>query len=359
MRGQTQLCSLQQSRGFAAMAVVAFHLTIMLTLPRYLGQEIFADFTRRGNLGVDFFFVLSGFIIAFAHGRDIGRPDRLRNYLMRRFVRLFPVYWVYVGIFCVLVAIGFGTAATLPDTAGHWISTVSLIRLDNFVFPIAPAWTLVHEMAFYLVFALFIVSRRSGMAAFALWMLGCLLLREYPDYADWTPRTTYLSPLNLNFLVGILAFYGWTHGRPIVVKCAFVVGLALLIAIYALEAGGMLYSRLQIAYAVAFGLIIAGAAALESDGQWPSKVRLLNLIGDASYSIYLTHIAFLGLLAKIMMGLTAHMPVPPKLFYISVFVGTVACGCILHLLVERPLVEFFRNRLAGRSEFPLVQQKAS
>lgn len=341
------------------MAVVAFHLSITLALPRYLGQEIFADFTRRGNLGVDFFFVLSGFIIAFAHDSDIDRPDRLRNYLMRRFVRLFPVYWVYVGIFCVLLATGFGTGATLPDTAGHWISTVFLIRLDSFVFPIAPAWTLVHEIAFYLVFALFIVSRRLGMAAFTIWMLACLLLREYPAYDHWTPITTYLSPLNLNFLAGMLAFYGWRHGRPYVVKCAFVVGLAMLIAIYGLEAGGMLYSHLQIAYAVAFGLIISGAAALESDGQWPSNTRLLNLIGDASYSIYLTHIALLGLLAKIMIRLSAHMPVPPKLIYISVLVGTVAGGCILHMLVERPLVEFFRRRLASRLEFPLVQQKAN
>jgi exopolysaccharide production protein ExoZ len=170
--GQAQLHSLQQARGLAEMAVLAFHLSLMLTLPRYLGQELFADFTRRGNLGVDFFFVLSGFIIAFAHGHDIGRPDRLRNYVTRRFVRLFPVYWLYVGIFCVLVTMGFGTAVVLPNTVGHWISTVFLIRLGNFVFPIAPAWTLVHELAFYFVFALLIIG-----GAWAWWSsrFGCWL----------------------------------------------------------------------------------------------------------------------------------------------------------------------------------------
>jgi exopolysaccharide production protein ExoZ len=196
------------------------------------------------------------------------------------------------------------------------------------------------------------------MVVFALWMLACLLIREYPDYDDWTPWTTYFSPLNLNFLVGMLAFYSWIHGRPFLVKCAFPIGLAVLVAVYALESQGVSYSVLQLAYAAAFGMMIAGAAALESAGQWPSKARLLNLIGDASYSIYLTHLAFLGLLAKIMIRLSAHITLSPELIYITVFIGTVACGCILHLLVERPLIEMCRQHLAGKSRLPLAAQKA-
>lgn len=339
------------------MAVLAFHLTLTLSLPRYLGEKLFADFTQRGNLGVDFFFVLSGFIIAFAHGKDIGRPDRLRNYLTRRFIRLFPLYWLCVAIFGVLVAMGFGTTVTLPDTVVRWISTISLVRLDNLVFPIAPAWTLVHELAFYLVFAFLIVGRRFGLAVFAFWMLACLLLGEYPDYDHWTPWTTYLSPLNLNFLIGMLAFYAWAHGRPFLTKCAFPVGVALLVGVYLLDRGGTPYSQLQIAYAVAFGLIIAGAAALESEGQWPSRARLLNLIGDASYSIYLSHLAFLGLLAKIVIRLSAHMPLPAELIYFMVFIGTVACGCMLHLFIERPLIEVCRKQFAGKPRLPLATQR--
>lgn len=356
MSGRTQLHSLQQARGIAAMAVLAFHLSLTLELPRYLGQEVFSGFTRRGNLGVDFFFVLSGFIIAFAHGQDIGHPDRLRNYLTRRFVRLFPVYWLYAGIFCSLVAMGFGTAVTLPDTSGRWISTALLIRLDNLAFPIAPAWTLVHEVAFYLVFAALIIWGRTGKAVFALWMLACLLLRPDLDYDDMTPWSTYFSLLNLNFLIGMAAYYGWIHGRPRWIKSAFPAGLAVLIAIYVLESRGVPYKVLQLAYAAAFGLLIAGASALESAGQWPSAAatRLLDLIGDASYSIYLTHLAFLGLIAKIMIRFSAHIKLPPELIYIVVFLGTVACGCILHKLVERPLIRACGAYLAGRPKLASV-----
>jgi peptidoglycan/LPS O-acetylase OafA/YrhL len=294
--------------------------------------------------------VLSGFIIAFAHGRDIGRADRLRNYLARRFVRLFPFYWVCVAIFCSLVAVGFGTAAELPHTASQWFSTAFLIRFDDLAFPIAQAWTLVHELAFYLAFALFIVGGRVGIAVFALWMLACLIIFEYPSEPNVSPWATYFSPLNLNFFVGMLAFYVWTHGTPVIIKCAFAAGLALLAIVYVLERGGMPYSQLQIAYAVAFGLIIAGAAALESAGQWPSNAHLLNFIGDASYSIYLTHLAFLGLLAKGMIWLSGRVPLLPELIYAAVFVSTIACGCLLHLFVERPLIEACRKRVADESK---------
>lgn len=151
MNNQLQLKTLQQGRGLAAMAVVAFHLSLLLGDTRYLNDAVFLKFTQRGNLGVDFFFVLSGFIIVFAHYKDINHPARVSDYLLKRFTRLFPVYWLYTAIFCSLVAIGFGSASIVPETLSNWISTLFLIRLDSFELPIVPAWTLIHELAFYLV----------------------------------------------------------------------------------------------------------------------------------------------------------------------------------------------------------------
>jgi peptidoglycan/LPS O-acetylase OafA/YrhL len=127
---------------------------------------------------------------------------------------------------------------------------------------------------------------------------GLLALCRYFLFAG---GSTYFSLLNLNFLIGMAAYYGWVYGRPSWVKGAFPSGLALLVAVYVLESRGVPYNVLQLAYAAAFGLVIAGAAALESAGQWPSTAvaRLLNVIGDASYSIYLTHLAFLGCLPRL------------------------------------------------------------
>jgi exopolysaccharide production protein ExoZ len=71
---------IQSCRGLAAIAVAAFHLSIDVGDHRYLGHQILRWLTWRMNLGVDFFFVLSGFIILLAHEKDIGQPHRLRRF---------------------------------------------------------------------------------------------------------------------------------------------------------------------------------------------------------------------------------------------------------------------------------------
>jgi peptidoglycan/LPS O-acetylase OafA/YrhL len=57
---------------------------------------------RWGDAGVEFFFVLSGFIIASAHAGDISRPARLIPYLQRRIIRIYPPYWIIFAIVCAM-----------------------------------------------------------------------------------------------------------------------------------------------------------------------------------------------------------------------------------------------------------------
>ena len=64
---KTLFISIQLGRALVALAVAAFHLSITFSDPRYGGQAVLSEWTNRGNIGVDFFFVLSGFIILKAH----------------------------------------------------------------------------------------------------------------------------------------------------------------------------------------------------------------------------------------------------------------------------------------------------
>lgn len=350
MHNRLQLKSLQQGRGLAAMAVVAFHLSLLLGSERYLNDAVFLSFTHRGNLGVDFFFVLSGFIILFAHHKDINHPNRVGDYLLKRFTRLFPVYWLYTAIFCGLVAIGLGSASIVPETINNWFATIFLVRLDSFEFPITPAWTLVHEFIFYLIFATLILNRAIGGIILALWLIGGVIVFQYPEEGSRSALTTYFSPLNLNFLTGMLAFYIFNRFQKINLKPAVLFGLLLFIGVYLRENNGITYDHLQIAYACSFGLLILGAVACEKDGYALSHFKLLNLIGDASYTIYLTHLAFLGLFSKIFIKLSNYYEISNEIMYIAIFSLTIIAGCILYLTVERPLIKLCRTIIANKSK---------
>src|SRR3954449_11248467 len=87
-----RLQTVQVFRGAAALLVVLFHATSIDKF--YLQHEFLGDIFMFGYGGVDFFFVLSGFVIVLAHGRDVGRADRLGPYLARRVVRIYPAYCI-------------------------------------------------------------------------------------------------------------------------------------------------------------------------------------------------------------------------------------------------------------------------
>ena len=65
--------------------------------PKYGALDMLARPKSLCWMGVNFFFVPSGFIIFFAHAKDVGRPARIGTYLWRRFARVYPTYWVFIS----------------------------------------------------------------------------------------------------------------------------------------------------------------------------------------------------------------------------------------------------------------------
>src|SRR4028118_2377207 len=83
---------LQVYRGIAAVLVVMFHLTDMSA--QRLNQVTFFNLFEAGWSGVDYFFVLSGFIMVYVHRSAIGKKDQLKSFLVKRAVRIYPIYWI-------------------------------------------------------------------------------------------------------------------------------------------------------------------------------------------------------------------------------------------------------------------------
>ena len=106
------LRSLQIGRGLAALFVVLFHLNNSVwSIGKYF-PDPFSQVLGFGNAGVQFFFVLSGFIIYLVHSDDIQVPTQFRRFVFKRFVRVYPTYWVV--LFTVVAALFMDPALGMP-----------------------------------------------------------------------------------------------------------------------------------------------------------------------------------------------------------------------------------------------------
>ena len=333
----------EAGRGFAALSVTAYHLSIGLGDERYLGHRVFETFTWRLNLGVDFFFVLSGFIITMSHAADTGRPDRLGNFARKRFIRIYPIYWFYLTAFLVLVGLGIGRMPQLPDSLPEWLTSYSLVRFETFQTPIAPAWTLFHEIIFYAVFALLILNRNVGLWAFVVWAMSCAALSFFVAFPKFSLGRTVFDIINLDFAIGMLAFLCMHRLRRTASSVTFLIaGCLLLAGTYLFNLQSPENRHIAIAYGLSFGLILMSVAALESNRglQVPT---VLVFLGDASYSIYLVHEAFEGLFMKIFVRLEDLLHFGEAMIYFGVLTFSIASGCIAHLIFEKPLLTVIRK----------------
>ncbi|ELX11669.1 acyltransferase 3 family protein [Janthinobacterium sp. HH01] len=330
--------TLQAARALAAISVAAFHLSIAMGLPRYGGEQVFFDWTRHIG-GVRFFFVLSGFIILFAHHREIGQPSAWWPYIYRRFIRLYPIYWLYNIPFCLLVAAGFGTDARIPSSLGDWITSFTLIRFTAAVTPLTVAWSLFHEVAFYAVFSLLILNRRLGMAGFAAAAVFCVMYYNYPSVAERNAGNVYTAAFNLYFLFGMGAFYLYRRGGRGWIELVAGVG----ISIAALAAPPLPHELSYLVLILGFAFLLAGAAKLET-AQYFRVPAVLVALGNASYTIYLIHEQLQGLLLKLLIRSHLAALIGPRCTYLLVLMGAVGLGYAVYLAIERPLTEALRRR---------------
>ncbi|PHV18472.1 acyltransferase [Janthinobacterium sp. BJB1] len=332
------LKTLQAGRALAAISVAAFHLSIAMGVPRYGGEPVFYEWTRHIG-GVRFFFVLSGFIILFAHYHEIGQPSAWRPYIYRRFIRLYPIYWLYNIPFCLLVAAGLGTDARIPSSLGDWITSLTLIRFTSAVPPLTVAWSLFHEVAFYAVFSLLILNRRLGVAGFAAAALFSIIYYNYPAVAQRSAGNVYTAAYNLYFLFGMGAFYLYRRGGRGWIELA--AGGAISAA--ALWVAPMPHELSYMGLILGFAFLLAGAAKLETS-RYLRVPAILVALGNASYTIYLIHEQLQGLLLKLLIKSHLAALLGPRCTYLLVLLGTMGLGYAVYLVIERPLTAALRRR---------------
>jgi len=334
-----QLQSIEAARGIAALLVILYHAERHLRLRLFPTGGLF----QWGHAGVDFFFVLSGFLILTVHHADLGNPARLSRYVQRRFSRIYPFYWLVLAGTFVLNAI-----SPKPETHSllEWLSAVLLLP-GHPISVHGTAWTLQNEILFYSVFALMIVSRRIGGFCLCIW--GFASVAALTITVDKN-ATALLCDFNVEFFFGMGAAL-WCLRRSVprpalVLAC----GVIAFIGISITEIAGHLSAQAGLArllYGSASTCILLGLVECERRGT-VRIARPFGILGAASYALYLTHIAVFDVVHKLykISGAVGH--VPAAILYVVMVAIAIGCGVLLSRLVEHPVISFSRTRFAAR-----------
>ncbi|NDV99833.1 acyltransferase [Salipiger sp. PrR002] len=341
-----RLTTLQACRAIAAIAVVAFHAHAFF-LPGWVKPgEIVSPAFDMGYAGVDFFFVLSGFLMWLLHRGDIGDRSAAGRFMQKRALRILPFYWCILSGLALLMLAGIGAEKVSPE---QFLYALSLVPLpDGSPFLLEQAWTLSHEMLFYAFFALVIFAPRLGGLVFAFWQAAIVIALPFEFRAY--PVDLLLAPHNLLFAFGICAAWGFRRLALIPAIGVLLVGIFGFIGVGLLEAYGVMAipSALRTGLFGAFAaLAIAGLAACESAGKLRAG-RWMVFLGDASYAIYLVHGIGLALTARAMEVLGLGQGLTPGLALLVLVCGGVLAGVLAHLLVERPMLRALRRLQSPR-----------
>ncbi len=344
-----KLNGVEAGRGLAALLVACVHCTLMLGGPAYAGRLPLFGLFRFGHAGVDFFFILSGFIIYYIHQGEIGQRQFLPSYLYKRFVRIYPTYWIIL-VFFSLILLYSPTKDPLDDDLKNMIS--SYLLLPSLRGPVlTPAWTLRHELLFYGVFALLFFNRYLGRVALALWAAGIALNVGW----IWISGDALFGGIagevvfrifNMEFFFGI-AVARLVHDRrwwrP---GTLLVVGMALFLADGLFESYGpalpIEYPPRHLIYALGAAMTLYGLVGAETAGTLHVPAPLIRL-GAASYSLYLIHVIVLLIYQQLLLRVKRFVPLQPEIVFFVALGLCLVVSVAFSERIEQPLLRRLRR----------------
>lgn len=290
---------IQYLRGIAAMMVVWHHATAQVAM-----APVFGKIPTFGPLGVDLFFGISGFIMLVT---TWDKPIGPAEFMAHRIKRIVPLYWLAtLGLVFMTVLVPALLKSTKWD-AGSLEKSLFFIPYYSVSFPdeiwplLIPGWSLNYEMFFYVMFAAALLCKREHRLTVMVCSLTALVVAGWIFDPVSAVLRVYTSPRLLEFGAGMVLGRLWVRRK------------------HARQDGG---------HAVLMGL------------------------GDASYSIYLSHVFTLALVRAIWNRLGIPVNVyTSSLWMLFALVACALAGWLLYLIVEKPTTRWMaKHRLIVRIE---------
>lgn len=351
------LNSIQILRALAAVLVLVGHaLHDSNFIAAKSGQaELYQHFMEFG-FGVDIFFVISGFIMLYTTAGKFGTAGAAREFLVRRFLRIAPLYWLMttaliVGALVAPTLLNVPIEGWRPVLESYFF--IPGLRANGEVRPIlALGWTLNYEMFFYAFFAcclLFPLKRGLLLlTAFFICFVAAGALFQMPT----TALAFWSDSIIFEFLFGVGIAWLLRSGLRLSAVAAiavFLLGAVLAVCLGPLWGVSETLPRFVTAGIPAALIVLAAACGPRLPATW--FIAPLILVGDASYSLYLSHPFVLRPLRNVWLALPTQ-GLPVWCYVVACTLAAVLAAIVIYRLIERPMTRMFTDRERGRDKIP-------
>lgn len=319
---------IQYLRAIAAIGVVLFHAANRT-------EQGFAV----GALGVDIFFVISGFIMWTVAAR---KQHHAAGFLLDRLRRIAPTYWIASAVMVLGALAGLFPRLTLglPHVAASFAFLPAVSPANGHVWPVlVQGWTLNIEMLFYLIFAALLGLGRTPRLIALCAVLAGLVAIGAAIGGDHPILAFYATPRLLEFAAGAAIGEALLRGYMPGARTGLVLVIAGVAGFAAIH-----FALLPFAFvpeALSALTLVLGVAALDRADRMPSW-PVLGFLGNASYAIYLWHTFAVGPVLK----LSRMAALPPAPTVAMAALAGILLGCLLYVGLEQPLT----RRLARRAD---------
>lgn len=340
-------------RGIAAILVALFHLT--LVYDQRFHYQVFFNIFKGGFVGVDFLFVLSGFILFWSYQHDFKNIKKVKQYFIKRFIRVYPPYWaVILAITLIYTMVGKNIFKSFGMDVPYILKTITLF--PQWPVMIAPVWSLSYEIFFYILlgFCLMWLTKKQTLIFFILYIF---LLMGINFSVRLPPFYIPLDHFMLEFLFGALAGHIASQKEiksHLFIRLFFYLSIITIMIVWSIyymyDFGSQWPAYLRpFTFGIPFALLTLSSVWLER--KQPLNIpRLILIGGDISYPLFLIHATLISFIAIFLSDfLKISSPPTIGLSIAPVIAITVLCSVLFHTYIERPLRTIFSTFLTRSS----------
>lgn len=347
--GRGTVINLHYMRFVAAALVLWAHVGHEVSTYMGGGVERYANAPFDLGIGVDIFFVISGFVMMLTIR---ARPVSFGAFIRDRLIRVAPLYWLCTSVLLAVALLSPSVVTHGATDYRHVVASYLFVpwpRADGTVYPLfSLGWTLNFEMFFYMILGLGLVVARRRVASMVAGTLVLLVLLHPLTMEAWPQLRFWTRPILVEFLLGI--------GLAQLYRTGFSVRpwIAIAMIVGALVWASVTY-RLELPYdwgrPVSQGLaaFVICAAAVGTEGRLPRNAvfKVVALAGTASYALYLVHPFVIRPMRLFARGPFVEWPL---LYMIATVVAAFVASVLVHLFVEKPLTTMLRRWVAGKRD---------